>query len=156
MLRTSRTAGAAEGDYRARIADGEPHLWNHVRRAVDDRQAKGRFILTGSSVPPDDVTRHSGAGRPDARVYRYRDNTGLEVDAIVDAGFGCWGAFEVKLGYRRQGGRYRSTLPSGSTTASGIRRMSAPRRTGRKAFGVGLGDDSGSSKSSARSRSTSS
>ena len=41
----------------------EPHLWNHVRHAVDDRQAKGQFILTGSAVPPDDVTRHSGAGR---------------------------------------------------------------------------------------------
>lgn len=41
----------------------EPQVWNHVRRAVDDRQAKGQFILTGSAVPRDDVTRHSGAGR---------------------------------------------------------------------------------------------
>ena len=41
----------------------EPALWNHVRRAVDDRQASGQFILTGSAVPPDDSTRHSGAGR---------------------------------------------------------------------------------------------
>lgn len=28
----------------------------------------------------------------DARVYHYRDNTGLEVDAIVDAGMGRWAA----------------------------------------------------------------
>ncbi len=41
----------------------EPRLWNHVRRAVDDRQKPGQFILTGSSVPSDDVSRHSGAGR---------------------------------------------------------------------------------------------
>ncbi len=41
----------------------EPELWNHVRREVDDRRAPGQFILTGSSVPPDDITRHSGAGR---------------------------------------------------------------------------------------------
>ncbi len=41
----------------------EPRIWDHVRRAVDDRSAPGQFILTGSSVPPDDVTRHSGAGR---------------------------------------------------------------------------------------------
>ena len=34
-----------------------------ARRAVDDRQAPGQFILTGSSVPNDDHTRHSGAGR---------------------------------------------------------------------------------------------
>ena len=41
----------------------EPAVWNHVRRAVDERQAPGQFILTGSSVPSDDVDRHTGAGR---------------------------------------------------------------------------------------------
>lgn len=41
----------------------EPGLWNHVRRAVDGRGAPGQFVLTGSSVPPDDVARHTGAGR---------------------------------------------------------------------------------------------
>lgn len=41
----------------------EPRLWNHVRRAVDERGAPGQFILTGSAVPADDITRHSGAGR---------------------------------------------------------------------------------------------
>lgn len=41
----------------------EPVIWNHVRRAVDDRRAPGQFILTGSSVPADDVNRHAGAGR---------------------------------------------------------------------------------------------
>lgn len=40
-----------------------PKLWNHVRRAIDDRQAPGQFILTGSATPADDHTRHSGAGR---------------------------------------------------------------------------------------------
>lgn len=40
-----------------------PQLWNHVRRAVDGAQEPGRFILTGSSVPAEDVWRHSGAGR---------------------------------------------------------------------------------------------
>jgi predicted AAA+ superfamily ATPase len=41
----------------------EPGIWNHVRRAIDDRGGTGHFILTGSSVPPDDETRHVGAGR---------------------------------------------------------------------------------------------
>lgn len=41
----------------------EPTIWNHVRRAVDDRSDPGQFILTGSAVPSDDVTRHTGAGR---------------------------------------------------------------------------------------------
>lgn len=40
-----------------------PSLWNHVRRAVDDRRSPGQFILTGSSRPADDASRHSGAGR---------------------------------------------------------------------------------------------
>ncbi len=41
----------------------EPAIWNYVRRAVDDRAGLGHFILTGSAVPPDDITRHTGAGR---------------------------------------------------------------------------------------------
>ena len=41
-----------------------PALWDHVRRAVDDRSPeKGLFIMTGSATPRDDVNRHSGAGR---------------------------------------------------------------------------------------------
>ncbi len=41
----------------------EPVIWNHVRRVVDERRLRGQFILTGSSVPADQVTRHTGAGR---------------------------------------------------------------------------------------------
>lgn len=41
----------------------EPAIWDHVRREIDDRAQPGQFILTGSSIPADDVTRHSGAGR---------------------------------------------------------------------------------------------
>lgn len=40
-----------------------PEVWNQVRAAGDDGRRPGRFILTGSNVPADDVTRHSGAGR---------------------------------------------------------------------------------------------
>ena len=38
-------------------------VWDAVRRAVDDRGATGLFILAGSAVPPDDETRHVGAGQ---------------------------------------------------------------------------------------------
>ena len=43
---------------------------------------------------------HLGSSVEDngAAVYHYRDNTGLEVDAVVDAGPGRWAAFEIKLG----------------------------------------------------------
>ncbi len=40
-----------------------PEVWNQVRAAGDDGRRPGRFILTGSNVPADDATRHSGAGR---------------------------------------------------------------------------------------------
>ncbi len=40
-----------------------PEIWNQVRAACDEGRRSGRFILTGSATPADDVTRHSGAGR---------------------------------------------------------------------------------------------
>lgn len=40
-----------------------PELWNLVRRAVDDHQEKGLYLLTGSARPRDDAKLHSGAGR---------------------------------------------------------------------------------------------
>lgn len=41
-----------------------PKLWDAVRAEVDLRDAFGQFILTGSSVPPDDKTiHHTGTGR---------------------------------------------------------------------------------------------
>lgn len=46
-----------------------PTVWNAVRAAVDRDDAS--FILAGSAVPADDVTRHSGAGR----IIRYRMRT---------------------------------------------------------------------------------
>lgn len=40
-----------------------PDLWNLVRRLVDASSRPGLFLLTGSAVPADDITRHTGAGR---------------------------------------------------------------------------------------------
>ena len=61
----------------------EPTIWNHVRRAVDRNVARGeshgQFILTGSSVPADDITRHTGAGR--ISRLRLRPMTLLETGA---------------------------------------------------------------------------
>lgn len=40
-----------------------PRIWNPMRHACDRRARPGQFILTGSADPPDEITRHSGAGR---------------------------------------------------------------------------------------------
>ena len=40
-----------------------PRIWNPMRHACDGRARPGQFILTGSADPPDETTRHSGAGR---------------------------------------------------------------------------------------------
>ena len=40
-----------------------PVLWDAVRFAVDQRREFGQFILTGSAVPTDGATMHTGTGR---------------------------------------------------------------------------------------------
>jgi predicted AAA+ superfamily ATPase len=40
-----------------------PVLWDAVRFEVDQRTETGQFILTGSAVPSDNVTAHTGTGR---------------------------------------------------------------------------------------------
>jgi len=40
-----------------------PVLWDAVRFEVDKRALSGQFILTGSAVPSDNVTSHTGTGR---------------------------------------------------------------------------------------------
>lgn len=40
-----------------------PHIWDHVRRAVDADPSGGRFLLTGSATPAPGSRMHSGAGR---------------------------------------------------------------------------------------------
>lgn len=48
-----------------------PEIWNGVRRQVDLASDFGQFILTGSAVPDDDKSRHTGA----ARFLRLRQYT---------------------------------------------------------------------------------
>ena len=64
-----------DGD-RPRLIDEyhlSPDIWNPMRRACDEIGLPGQFILTGSAVPPDNITRHTGAGR--VRRVRMRPMT---------------------------------------------------------------------------------
>jgi uncharacterized protein len=71
----------------------EPAVWNAVRRAVDESGVVGRFILTGSAVPADDETRHTGAGRivrmrmRPMSLYELGFSTGaISLEAMLDGG----------------------------------------------------------------------
>lgn len=77
----AKTVHALDNPLQAQLADADPQRltqgeapvlvdewqrfppsWDIVRRAVDTDHSPGRFLLTGSAVPPDSPT-HSGAGR---------------------------------------------------------------------------------------------
>jgi predicted AAA+ superfamily ATPase len=80
----------------------EPAIWNNVRRAIDDRGKPGQFILTGSIMPGDDATRHSGAGRlsrmrmrPLSLFEKNRSNGRISVSRLLDGA--KEGAPEAKL-----------------------------------------------------------
>jgi predicted AAA+ superfamily ATPase len=47
-----------------------PVLWDAVRFEVDKRNAVEQFILTGSAVPSDNVTAHTGTGRISRMLMR--------------------------------------------------------------------------------------
>lgn len=40
-----------------------PDLWDTIRAEIDETNAKGAFLLTGSAKPTEDKDRHSGIGR---------------------------------------------------------------------------------------------
>jgi uncharacterized protein len=82
----------------------EPEIWNHVRRAVDDRRRAGQFILTGSALPTDDITRHTGAGR----ITRLR----MRPMTLFEAG----GSGEVSLTDLLAGEPVRSSDPGFTVT----------------------------------------
>ncbi|NLA25444.1 MAG: AAA family ATPase, partial [Bacteroidales bacterium] len=41
----------------------EPKLWNYIRHEIDERKKRSQFILTGSSMPIEQIKLHSGVGR---------------------------------------------------------------------------------------------
>lgn len=47
-----------------------PVLWDAVRFEVDKKAERGLFILTGSAVPPENVTAHTGTGRISRMIMR--------------------------------------------------------------------------------------
>ncbi len=79
----------------------DPSLAVAALRASPDRLLKDLqlFGLLLESLVVRDLRVYAQA--IDGRVLHYRDNTGLEVDAIVEAADGRWAAVEIKLGSRQ-------------------------------------------------------
>ena len=76
----------------------DPSLAMAALRAVPDRLLEdlNLFGFLFESLVVRDLRIYAQSA--DASIYHYRDNTGLEVDAIVQANDGRWAAFEIKLG----------------------------------------------------------
>ncbi|MDR1388235.1 MAG: DUF4143 domain-containing protein [Propionibacteriaceae bacterium] len=94
-----------------------PQLWNLVRRLVDAATTAGLFILTGSAVPADDSTRHTGAGR----FLRIRERTMTWCEKEGSAG-----EAGVSLGKLFEGERPRADLSIGLGYEALIERILQP------------------------------
>ena len=79
----------------------DPSLAAAALRAGPERLLRDPNLLglLFESLVVRDLRVYAQASEGDVR--QYRDNTGLEVDAIVDRGDGRWAAFEIKLGSGR-------------------------------------------------------
>lgn len=76
----------------------DPSLAVAVLRATPDRLLQDMDIagFLFESLVIRDLRIYSQS--EDAHVLHYRDNTDLEVDAVIEAADGRWAAFEIKLG----------------------------------------------------------
>ena len=79
----------------------DPSLAVAALRATPERLLKDLNLLglLFESMVIRDLRIYAQAA--EAEVLQYRDNTGLEVDAIIQAADGRWAAFEIKLGAAR-------------------------------------------------------
>ncbi|MCY4068546.1 MAG: DUF4143 domain-containing protein [Acidimicrobiaceae bacterium] len=115
-VRLDRDPGAVESAALApvRLLQGErprlvdewqlaPSLWNSARSVVDAETGVGHFIFTGSAHPPDDSTRHSGAGR----VMRVR----MRPMSLAESGESTG---DVSLGALLQGSECSAAAPQAS------------------------------------------
>jgi len=81
-----------------------PVLWNAVRFTVDERKARGQFILTGSVVPKIVKNMHSGAGRISKLImhtmslYESGESTGeISLMDLFDKKTGMIGTSELSI-----------------------------------------------------------
>jgi hypothetical protein len=86
----------------------EPEIWNHIRREVDRRGQPGQFILTGSAMPADDITRHTGAGRitrlrmrPMSLYETGHSHGGVSLGGLLDSG--AWDTANLAAAVRSDG-----------------------------------------------------
>ena len=79
----------------------DPSLAVAALRATPERLLKDLNLLglLFESMVIRDLRIYAQAA--EAEVLHYRDNTGLEVDAVIQAADGRWAAFEIKLGAAR-------------------------------------------------------
>lgn len=76
----------------------DPSIATAVLRAIPEKLLQDfiTFGLLFESMCVRDLRVYANA--IDGEVFHFRDKSGLEADAIIHLGDGCWGAIEVKMG----------------------------------------------------------
>jgi len=121
QLAANTTAGYIEALESLMVVENLPAFNTHIRSSATLRKASKKHLVDPSlavavlGLTPKDLLEdlsyfgllfESMAVRDlrvyaqalNAKVYHYRDSTGLEVDAIVQQANDTWAAFEIKLG----------------------------------------------------------
>ena len=104
-----------------------PVLWDAVRFAVDQRNERGQFILTGSAVPIDNAVHHTGTGRISRLLMRpmtlfesLESNGSVSLKDIFDGTTGgeCISALSIeKLAYTLARGGWPASVGEKESTA---------------------------------------
>jgi hypothetical protein len=102
-----------------------PGVWEAVRGEIDERRARGLFVLTGSATPDPETTSHGGAGR----IARYTMRTLSHVRTRPRDRIGLAGE-PARRG--NHGTRHRTDERTRDDRDPGDRPLARPRRSRRR------------------------
>ncbi len=109
-----------------------PVLWDAIRFEVDKRAKVGQFVLTGSAVPTDNVTAHTGTGRisrilmrPMSLFESHESNGSVSLRSLFDGSKDIEAVSELtieKIAFALCRGGWPASIKQNETSALGMAR----------------------------------
>lgn len=109
-----------------------PVLWDAIRFEVDKRAKVGQFVLTGSAVPTDNVTAHTGTGRisrilmrPMSLFESHESNGSVSLRSLFDGSKYIEAVSELtieKIAFALCRGGWPASIKQNETSALGMAR----------------------------------